>query len=238
MRSHVDEVAVRMLFDRAMNAARCRDLAIPTLEAVAVILLAGGVLAGGRVAIDFDTMQSGKPPTGFTTAVTASNAPVVWLVENDPSAPHGGKVLAQESTDATFYRFPLCIYQGLVTKDVDVSVKLKPISGKVDQAGGIVVRLLDPDNYYVVRADAIEHNVRLYRVVRGKRTLLAGAELRITANEWHTLRVAVRGHHFRVWGDDRAMFETDDATFQEAGKVGLWTKADSVIHFGELVIES
>jgi hypothetical protein len=238
MRSHVDEIDVRVLCDRAMNAARRGGLATPTLEAVAVILLAGGALAAGRVAIDFDTMESGRPPAGFTTAATASNARVIWLIEEDPSAPHGGKVLAQESTDATFYRFPLCIYQGLVAQDVDVSVKLKPVSGKVDQAGGIVVRLLDPDNYYVVRADAIENNVRLYRVVGGKRTLLAGAELRVAAGEWHTLRIAVKGHHFRVWGDGRAVFEADDATFQQAGKVGLWTKADSVIHFDELAIES
>ena len=238
MRSRVDEFDPRMLFERGMNASGRLGLAITMCEAIAALLVNGSTLAVGRITIDFETMQAGKPPVGFATAATASNTPGVWLVENDPSAPGGGRVLAQKSTDRTFYRFPLCIYQGLAARDVDVSVKLKPISGKVDQAGGIVVRYRDPDNYYVVRANALEDNVRFYRVVDGKRTLIAGADLRVAAGEWHGLRIVAKGPHFRVWWDGHPVFEADDGTFPDAGKVGLWTKADSVTHFDDLVIES
>jgi len=159
------------------------------------------------------------------------------VIQEDPTAPSGGKVLAQTSTDKTDYRFPLCVYDKFTAKDVEVSVKFKAVSGKVDQAAGLVARFRDKDNYYITRANALESNVRLYKVVGGSRKQFAGKQMNVSSGEWHTLKLAVKGKHFAVSFDDKLLFEADDDTFTEAGKVGLWTKADSVTYFDDLKIE-
>src|SRR5712691_5959378 len=119
--------------------------------------------------IDLASMPAGSKPSGFTDALTGKGGAVRWRVLEDASAPAGGKVIAQTSADTTDYRFPICVYDGLTAKDVEVSVRFKPVSGRVDQAGGIIARVQDPDNYYVVRANALEDNVNLYKVVAGVR---------------------------------------------------------------------
>ena len=134
-----------------------------------LLVFAGASLAAQTV-LDFDTAEVGKLPADFSTALTGGGGPVTWVMKEEPSAPSGGKVLAQTSTDTTNYRFPLCVYDNVTAKDVEVSVKFKPVSGKVDQAAGIVWRYQDKDNYYIVRANALEDNVVLYKVENGKRT--------------------------------------------------------------------
>ena len=146
-------------------------------------------------------------------------------------------MLAQTSTDTTDYRFPLCIYDQLTAKDVTLSVRFKAVSGKVDQAAGLVARFRDKDNYYIVRANALEDNVRLYKVVGGSRKQFAGTKAKVSSGEWHALKLAVKGKHFQVFFDDKLLFEADDDTFKDVGKVGLWTKADSVTYFDDLKIE-
>jgi hypothetical protein len=195
--------------------------------------------AGSREAItvDFDATTVGELPAGFSTAVTGGGGKAAWRVVEDASAPSGGKVLAQTSTDKTSFRFPLCIYEGLSATDVEVSVRFKPVSGTVDQAAGLVARYRDKDNYYIVRANALENNVRLYKVERGKRQQFAGVDVKVPAKEWQTLAWAVKGAHFRVFLNDTLLFEADDRTFREAGKVGLWTKADSVTYFDDLTVK-
>ena len=188
----------------------------------------------GEVTVDFDTAEIGRLPAGFSTALTGGGGPVSWGVTEDPTAPGGGKVLAQTSTDATSARFPLCVYEPLTAKDVRVSVRFKAVSGTVDQAAGLVARFKDQDNYYIVRANALENNVRLYKVVRGKRQQFAGADVKVPAGAWHTLALEVRGIHLHVWFNGARLFGADDPTFREAGKVGLWTKADSVTFFDDL----
>jgi hypothetical protein len=147
-------------------------------------------------------------------------------------------VLAQTSTDKTSSRFPLCLYEGLTAAEVEVSVRFKPVSGTVDQAAGLVARYRDKDNYYIVRANALEGNVRLYKVERGKRTQFAGMDVKVPANVWQTLTWEVQGTHFRVHLNDTLLFEADDRTFRDAGKVGLWTKADSVSYFDDLTVKT
>jgi hypothetical protein len=153
----------------------------------------------------------------------------------DPTADNG-RALAQTSTDRTSYRFPLAIYEPYSGKNVDVSVRFKPITGTVDQAGGIAVRLQTADDYYVVRANALEDNVRFYRIVKGKREQLAGANTKVAANTWHTLGLKAEGDQFTVSYDGTELFTARDATFGDAGKVALWTKADSVTYFDSLTI--
>lgn len=200
--------------------------------------------SGGQEAatVSFDADPVGQPPDGWSTAMTHSGGAPRWEVVRDPTAPSGSNVLAQLSADATRGRFPLAIYERDTYEDGEVSMRFKPISGRVDQAGGIVWRYRDENNYYVVRANALEDNVVLYVVEGGRRSSLApkgtppqtyGVDAEVPGGEWNTLRVTFEGPLFTVYLNGEELFEVEDATFTEAGKVGLWTKADSVTHFDE-----
>jgi hypothetical protein len=199
-----------------------------------------------EVAVDFEKVDAGKTPPGFTAALTGGGAGVSWVVENDPSSPAGAKVLAQTSKDKTNRRYPVCVYDDLSAKDVDVSVRFRPISGEVDQAAGLVWRYRDNDNYYIVRANALENNVVLYKTKDGVRTDLPvkgkdsgyGVKADVPKDKWSTLKVSAAGNSFVVSLNDRPLFEVVDDTFSAAGKVGVWTKADSVTHFDDLRIQS
>lgn len=186
----------------------------------------------------FEGEEVGKAPAGFTTALTGGGGPVAWAIVDDKSAPNGSKALAQTSQDDTDYRFPLCVYDDFTAKDVSIEVRFKPVEGKVDQAAGIVGRYQDSDNYYVTRANALEDNVRLYHVVKGKRKQFAGTNVKVESGKWHTLKLIAKGQHFQVYFDGALQFEADDDTFTNSGKVGLWTKADSVTYFDDLMVES
>ena len=140
------------------------------------------------------------------------------------------------SKGRTDYRFPLAVYKPYSGKDVEVSVRFKPVAGTVDQAGGIAVRLSTPDDYYVARANALEDNVRFYRVVNGKREQLASANAKVEPNQWHTLALTAEGDRFTVSFDGKALLSAEDETFADSGKVALWTKADSVTYFDTISI--
>ena len=194
--------------------------------------------------IDFDSFEAGKPPSGFSTALTGGGGPVAWVVQDDPLKSGAGKVLVQTSTDATSHRFPLCVADDFSARDVDLSVRFAPLSGKIDRAAGLVWRYRDADNYYVVRANALEGNVVLYKVENGKRTDLKpidagffayGVKTEVPSGAWSALSVAVRGNRFGVSLNGKHLFDVADSTFPNAGKVGLWTKADSVTVFDDLV---
>jgi hypothetical protein len=158
-----------------------------------------------------------------------------WRVVADPSAA-AQKAIAQTSKDTTDYRFPLAIYQPVSARSVDVVLRFKPVGGTVDQAGGIAVRLTSPDDYYVVRANALEDNVRFYRVVKGRREQLNGANTKVATGQWHTLGLRAEGDRFTVSFDGKPLFTAEDKTFAGPGKVALWTKADSVTHFDTISI--
>jgi hypothetical protein len=186
---------------------------------------------GGRTTrIDFES------PVAFQPMLTGRGGPVAWSVIDDPTGPAGPKVLAQTSRDRTDYRFPLAVFDQPVLQDLDVAVRFKPVSGEVDRAAGIAVRLADRDNYYVVRANALEDNVRLYRVVKGDRQQFAGANAKVPSGVWQELRLSVRGSRFEVFFGGKSLYSATDATFPAAGRVALWTKADSVTAFDDLRI--
>ena len=185
--------------------------------------------------IDISRMNPGLAPDGFTFWRTGDGEIGDWRVVEDPSA-SDRQVIAQTSKGATDYRFPLAVYRPISAKNVDVVLRFKPISGAVDQAGGIVVRLTTPDDYYVVRANALEDNVRFYRMVKAKREQLDGANTKVTSNEWHTLGLRAEDDRFTISFDGKQLFTTVDSTFTKAGKVALWTKADSVTHFDTIAI--
>ena len=185
--------------------------------------------------IDIERMTPGSPPAGFTFARTGKGPEGQWTVVEDPTASMG-RAIEQSNTDRTDYRFPLAIHDSLSAANVDVELRFKVVGGKIDQAGGIAVRLADADNYYVVRANALEDNVRLYRVVNGRREQLAGANLKVSANEWHTLGLRAEANRFTVSYDGKTLFGATDNTFAEAGGIALWTKADSVTRFDRIRI--
>jgi Galactocerebrosidase, C-terminal lectin domain len=191
----------------------------------------------GAVMIAIEQMDVGKVPTGFDFARTGQGGPGQWIVVSDATA-SGGRAIEQASTDRTDYRFPLAIYQAFEAKDLEVSVRFKPIAGRVDRAGGIALRLIDPNNYYVVRANALEDNVRFYRLVKGKREQLEGANIKVSANEWHTLSLKAERERFTVTFDGKQLYTASDGTFAAAGKVALWTKADSVTRFDRIEIQT
>jgi Galactocerebrosidase, C-terminal lectin domain len=171
----------------------------------------------------------------FTLWRTGQGGAGEWVLVTDPSAA-GGRAIAQVSKDRTDYRFPLAVYKPYSGKDVEVSVRFKPVAGVVDQAGGVAVRLQTPDDYYVARANALEDNVRFYRVVKGRREQLASANTKVSANAWHTLALKAEGDRFTVTFDGKELLTARDATIPQPGKVALWTKADSVTYFDTLSI--
>ena len=185
--------------------------------------------------IAIDQMILGSPPGGFIFARTGQGPQGEWTVAADPTA-LAGRAIEQSSTDRTDYRFPLAIYDSLSATNVNAQIRFKAVAGKIDRAAGIVVRLQDADNYYVARANALEGNVRFYRVVGGRREQLSGANLKVTANEWHTLGLRAEGERFTISYDGKTLFSATDSTFAMAGGVALWTKADSVTRFDQVVI--
>ena len=202
-------------------------------------------MAAGAERLDFEKDSPGGSPRGFGVAQTGPGADPRWVIEEDASAPAGPRVLVQRSADETRSRFPLAIYDGARFGDGTVSVRFKAIAGRVDQAAGLVWRSRDPNNYYLVRANALEGNVVLYKVEGGKRSDLKpvdaglfayGKKAPVRSGAWQELRVEVGGDLFRVFLDGSHLFDVRDATFAEPGKVGLWTKADSVTAFDDLQV--
>jgi hypothetical protein len=176
----------------------------------------------------------GASPKGWTATMTGKGSPK-WTVAEDATAPSKSKVVKQSGT-ATY---PLLLRNGTSVKDGYVETRFKAVSGSEDRAGGIVWRAKDANNYYVVRANALEDNVVAYKTVDGKRSALDivgrkggyGVKVAVPSGQWHTLRVEFAGSRFRVSFNGKPLFEVEDRTFAGSGQIGLWTKADSVTAF-------
>ena len=194
--------------------------------------------AGKDFLYNFDSDAEGKLPAKFHDTLTGQGGKGQWVVKADPSAPSQPNVLAQTSADKTDYRFPVVIADDGSFQDLEMSVKFKAVSGEVDRAAGMVFRLKDANNYYIVRANALENNYRLYHVLNGHRVQFAGASVKVASAEWHELRVECVGNHITCYFDNEKKIDATDDTFKEAGKIGLWTKADSVTHFDDLRVSA
>jgi hypothetical protein len=195
---------------------------------VVVFAAAALALVVSAETVNFDNVKAGAPPPGWTATKTGTGEPK-WTVEQDDTAPSKPNVLRQ-SGQATY---PVCIKDDTNLKDGFVEVKFKPISGTEDQAGGVIWRAKDANNYYIARANALEDNVTIYHTVNGRRTEKKRTNMKVASNQWHTLRVDVQGSHFTVTYDGTKAIDWDDETFKDAGKVGVWTKADSVTLFDD-----
>lgn len=186
--------------------------------------------------IPIEKMAVGVAPADFEFARTGQGAIGQWLVVEDASAA-SKRSIEQSNTDRTDYRFPLAIYQPTTARNVEVSLRFKPVAGKVDQAAGIAVRLTSPDDYYLVRANALEDNVRFYRIVKGRRQQLATGNVKVASGVWHTLGIKAEGDRFTVTFDGKQLHSTADKTFPGAGRIALWTKSDSVTRFDQINIQ-
>jgi hypothetical protein len=199
------------------------------MEKIAVAAAAAGIAMGaGAETIGFDTDAVGSVPKGWKAGVTGRGAPR-WAVEADATAPSPPHVLKQSGSGD----FPWCVLAAASLQDGFVAVRFKPLSGREDQAGGLVWRWKDADNYYVARANALEDNVSLYYTQDGSRKTIKYVDAPVAKNTWHTLRVEFRGTRIRVLLDGKAYIEVDDTRIAEAGAVGVWTKADSVTSFDD-----
>jgi hypothetical protein len=195
--------------------------------------------------VHFAGAALGAVPAGWTVTMTHAGGPPRWEVVRDESAPDGPLVLAQTSVDATAGRFPLAIWDGMVLRDGEISVAFKAVAGNVDRAAGLVWRYRDPDNYYIVRANALENNVVLYKVENGVRLSIApkglpsrtyGVKHEVPSGRWNVLRVVFKDDVFFVFFNGEQLFQAEDHTFRSAGKAGLWTKADSQTWFSRFTV--
>ena len=196
----------------------------------ATFALTTGLLGGSALAdtVNFDDLKAGAPPPGWTATKTGEGD-AKWEVVADNSAPSKPNVL-QQSGEATY---PVCFKNDTSLKDGFVQVKFKSVSGKEDQAGGVIWRCQDAENYYIVRANALEDNVTIYHTIKGKRVSFKNIDTKVAPGVWHTLRVEFKGNKFAVIFDGKKVIEATDDSFAEAGKVGVWTKADSVTLFDD-----
>nr|WP_301542795.1 family 16 glycoside hydrolase [Cupriavidus basilensis] len=174
----------------------------------------------------FNQDKQGALPAGWVAGVTGRGTPK-WTVETDPSAQNGANVLKQSGSGD----FPWCVKEDVSIADGFVEAKFKPVSGREDQAGGVVWRWKDGDNYYVARANALENNVSLYYTTGGRRHTIQYQEAPVAARVWHTLHVDFVGNRIQVALDGKRYIDVADDHISGAGRVGVWTKADSVTLF-------
>jgi hypothetical protein len=197
-------------------------------------ILSWGLLGASGQIITFDSDAIGKLPPGWTVPAAAPESAAKWEVLKDGSAPTQPYVFAQVSRGEP-NRPPIAIFNRVALRDGEISVRIKPVSGTEDQSGGLVWRYRDEKNYYVVRADALDNTIAAFKVVNGKRIALLPRSLKheIPSQSWSILKVSARGARFAIYVNHRRLLQFDDNTFRTAGKVGLWTNADSVTYFDD-----
>lgn len=184
--------------------------------------------SGWSVVCNFDAAAVGAVPTGFTKKSGE------WSVVEDASSPSPTRALAQTAKSQAS-TFNLVLLDDVKQADVDLWVKLKPVTGEEDQGGGLVWRTNDAKNYYLARWNPLEKNFRVYKVVDGERKQLDSAKVDVGSG-WREMRVTMRGESIKGWLDGRALLSARDSTFPEAGKVGLWTKSDAQTYFDDLKV--
>jgi hypothetical protein len=200
------------------------------LLALVVLLLASPASAQLVVPL---TTPDGR--VACTQGMTGVGRPSDWQAVADPDAPDGW-ALAEMARDPADLRFPLCVSEQTVGRDLDATLRFKPLSGTRARMGGLMFRAQSAIDYYVVRADALDNSVRLYRMDKGKRSLIGSKEAPVESDKWHSLRVIAAGDRFEVALDGKPLFTATDRSLPQAGAMGVWSQADSVTHYGSLLV--
>lgn len=192
-----------------------------------------GTLYDGRQAGDWRVLESTTLPPFLAELTPRERNRVTKLLRSivPPSAP---QVLAQLKHKGFEHDYQVLLAQGTKAADLDLEVRFLPVTGKADMGGGLIWRAEDDRNYYLTRANPLEQNIRLYRIVEGVREKLANADRIISVDRWHRLRVIAEGDRFQVFYDDDPILTVRDSTFTRGGMIGLWTKADAVTYFDDL----
>ena len=209
---------------------------------IAVPLGFGSVLTQAETASpalewDFDQDQPGVLPSQFSIGTLFDGRPAGdWQVLSTEQAKSPTQVLAQLMGKGAEHAYKVTLVKGVNASDLNLQVSFLPIQGKADMGGGLIWRAADDRNYYLARANPLEQNIRVYRVVKGVRHLLQNFNRTIDVKQWHTLRVIHRGCRMIISYDDKQVFDLCDKTFR-AGTIGLWTKSDAVTYFDDLRFE-
>ena len=183
---------------------------------------------------NFENYTEGKIPKDWFVALTGKGEMCEWKIINDKA----NKVLAQISSERPDYRFNLAVNKEINYKDLEISLRFKAISGNKDQGGGPVWRYIDENNYYVARANPLENNFRVYKVVDGDRKELESARIKMTSGQWYNIKISMKGNEIKCYFNNTLQLETTDNTFANAGKIGLWTKSDAISYFDDLIISN
>ena len=208
----------------------------PTISLAAILALSALVMSADSLKRDFESDAVGAAPAGFEFARTGGGAVGKWIVRVEKGADKN-HVLVQESADPTDYRFPVAVQKEGSYRNVTLSVRARPLSGEVDQGFGLVWRYQDANTYYITRCNADEDNCTIYHTVKGSRRAFLNQSVKVAKNTWHTLKLEATDDHFIVSYDGKTVLDAKDQTFKDAGRVGLWTKADSVIEFDDFTVE-
>lgn len=170
-----------------------------------------------------------------TQGMTGIGRPAAWRALADPDGPSGW-VLTETAADPTDSRFPLCVNEQAILRDLDATLRFKPVSGVRERVAGFVFRAQSANDYYVVRASALENSVRFYRMEKGKRRQIGGKEVPVESGKWHSLRVVAINDRFEVMLNGTTLFDSTDRTLPQPGPVGVWSQADSVTYYGSLLM--
>lgn len=209
------------------------------LKSIALVLIAAAMVSAkdGKPLLQVGKADEGRLPAGWSSAKTGTGEGSVWKVVADDTTPSkAGYVLAQTAQGPSSL-FNICVADNARYKDVELRVSFKAIAGKIDQGGGFVWRYQDSNNYYVCRVNPLENNYRVYKVSNGKRsTQFQDETIHVPLNEWHLMKVKMKGDRIECFLDDKKVLDVQDSSITEAGKVGLWTKADAQTRFDNLTV--
>lgn len=211
------------------------------LHTVGVVAILGTVLCAAEEktrVFKFKKDDVGKVPTGWKAEKTGTGEGSIWKVTTDDTAPSKTGLVLAQTAESPNGLFNICVADDTKYKDVEISVAFKANKGKLDQGGGLVWRYKDNNNYYIARMNPLEDNFRVYKTVNGKRMQLATKEdLKVPTGEWHRMKIENKGDHIECYLDDKLYLDVKDGTFMEAGKIGLWSKADAQSYFDDLTVE-
>ncbi len=186
------------------------------------------VAAQGKDAtFNFDNEEVGKLPADWTAAVSS------WMIAMD-----GANKAIKQAGKNEGDRFNICVQNKLTYQNLEMEVRIKPLEGEEDQGGGLVWRYRDAKNYYITRANPLENNFRVYKVVNGNRKQMQSANIKMTKGEWYTIKVVVTGNNVDCYYNGQKLLSHSDDTFPNAGLVGFWSKADAVSLFDDLKIKT